>query len=41
MNIRRFLPEDSKEVSDLIAKTLREVNSKDYSMEYLEKDIQR
>ena len=40
MTIRRFLPEDSNEVSELIAKTLREVNSKDYSMEYIEKDIQ-
>ena len=36
MTVRRFLPEDSKEVSALIVKTLREVNSQDYSMEYIE-----
>ncbi len=41
MTVRRFLPGDSKEVSDLIVKTLREVNSKDYSTEYIEKIIQR
>ncbi len=41
MTIRRFIPEDSKEVSDLIIRTLREVNSKDYSMDYIEGSIQR
>ncbi len=41
MTIRRFLPEDSKEVSALIARTLRAVNSKDYSTEYIEKAVQR
>ena len=37
MTIRRFLPEDAEEVSDLIARTLREVNIKDYSKEIIEK----
>ena len=41
MIIRRFLREDSKEVSDLIVKTLREVNIKDYSKEYIENEVQR
>ena len=41
MIIRRFIPEDSKEVSDLIVKTLREVNIKDYSKEYIENEVQR
>ncbi|MBQ6036441.1 MAG: GNAT family N-acetyltransferase [Lachnospiraceae bacterium] len=41
MTVRRFLPEDSKEVSALIVKTLREVNSQDYSMEYIETIILR
>jgi ribosomal protein S18 acetylase RimI-like enzyme len=39
--IRRFKESDAKEVSDLIARTLREVNIKDYSMEYIENDIKR
>lgn len=37
--IRKFKESDAKEVSDLIAKTLRQVNIKDYSMEYIENDI--
>ncbi len=41
MIIRRLLPEDAKEVSDLIARALREVNSKDYSTEHIEKCMQR
>lgn len=41
MIIRRLLQADSKEVSDLIVKTLREVNIKDYSKEYIEKEVQR
>ena len=41
MIIRRFLQEDAKEVSDLIIKTLREVNIKDYSKEYIENEVQR
>lgn len=41
MLIRRFKPEDADEVSALVVKTLREVNSKDYSKEYIENDVQR
>lgn len=37
--IRRFEESDAKEVSDLIARTLREVNIKDYSIEYIENDV--
>jgi ribosomal protein S18 acetylase RimI-like enzyme len=37
--IRRFEKSDAKEVSDLIARTLREVNIRDYSKEYIENDI--
>jgi len=36
--IRRFKESDAKEVSDLIARTLQEVNIKDYSMECVESD---
>jgi|GEM_PF-4126559 hypothetical protein len=36
--IRGFKESDAKEVSDLIARTLREVNINDYSMEYIESD---
>ena len=39
MHIRRFQETDANEVSDLIAKTLRTTNSKDYSREYIEKEI--
>ena len=39
MQIRRFQETDAKEVSDLIAKTLRATNSRDYSSEYIENDI--
>lgn len=39
MQIRRFQEIDANEVSDLIAKTLRVTNSKDYSSEYIENDI--
>lgn len=35
--IRRFKESDAEEVSALIARTLREVNIKDYSAEYIEK----
>jgi len=41
MIIRRFLPEDAEEVSNLIIKTLREVNIKDYATEYIENSVQR
>lgn len=37
--IRKFKQSDAKEVSDLIARTLREVNVKDYSIEYIENDV--
>ena len=36
---RRFEPADAAEVSALITKTLRITNSKDYSPEYIEKDV--
>ena len=39
MQIRRFQESDAREVSDLIAKTLRTTNIKDYSGEYIENDI--
>lgn len=39
MIIRRFQKEDAREVSDLIAITLRKTNVKDYSEEYIENDI--
>ena len=41
MIIREFLSEEAEEVSKLIAKTLREVNIKDYTMEYIENSIQK
>lgn len=37
--VRKFQVEDAEEVSALIAKTLRTVNIKDYSEEYIEKDV--
>lgn len=39
MNIRRFQIEDANELADVIAKTLRTTNIKDYSLEYIENDI--
>ena len=41
MIIRKFTPEDAEKVSALIVKTLREVNIKDYSKEYIENIVQR
>lgn len=38
--IRGFKESDAKEVADLIARTLREVNINDYSKEHIEKDVQ-
>lgn len=38
--IRRFLPQDAEAVSAMIAHTLRTVNIRDYSPEYIEKDVQ-
>lgn len=37
--LRRFEESDAKEVSDLIARTLREVNIKDYTVEYIENEV--
>ncbi len=39
MEIRRFQIEDAEETAALIAKTLRETNSKDYTDDYLEATI--
>lgn len=39
MIVRRFRNEDSIELADVIAKTLRITNIKDYSPEYIENDI--
>ncbi|MBR7165399.1 MAG: GNAT family N-acetyltransferase [Clostridia bacterium] len=39
MEIRAFTPEDAVETEQLIAKTLRESNSKDYSAKYIEENI--
>ncbi|GEO69203.1 hypothetical protein LAC03_11130 [Levilactobacillus acidifarinae] len=38
---RRFEVSDAEAVALLVARTLRESNSKDYSGEYIEKDVQR
>lgn len=37
---RGFTVEDAKEVSKLVARTLRETNRKDYSEEYIENDVE-
>ena len=39
MTVRRFVELDAAEVSALIIKTLRVTNSKDYTPEYIEKDV--
>ncbi len=39
MEIRRFQPSDAQATSQMIAKTLRESNSKDYSEEYINETI--
>ncbi|MVX67261.1 GNAT family N-acetyltransferase [Clostridium chromiireducens] len=39
MMIRRFEECDAQEVSDLIARTLRETNINDYSVKYIENDV--
>jgi len=36
---RRFKEQDAKEVSEMVRRTLRETNSKDYSEAYIEKDV--
>ncbi len=38
-SIRRFENTDARQVSSLIAKTLRTCNIKDYSPEYIERDV--
>ena len=38
-NVRKFENSDANEVSELIIKTLRTTNAKDYSTEYIEKDV--
>lgn len=39
--IRRFLPDDAYEVSELIATTLRTTNIIDYSEEYIENNVKK
>lgn len=39
ITVRRFVEADAAEVTALITKTLRITNSKDYSPEYIEKDV--
>ena len=39
--VRKFQEEDAEEVSALIAKTLKTINIKDYSSEYIENDIKK
>lgn len=39
MEIRRFREADAQEVSALIAKTLRTTNIRDYSSEFIEKEV--
>lgn len=41
MHIRRFHIDDAQAVSDLIAKTLRTTNIRDYSAEHIEEDVKR
>lgn len=38
--IRRFLHADAEVIAQLIAKTMRTTNIKDYSIEFIEKDLQ-
>ncbi|AKG74635.1 GNAT family N-acetyltransferase [Salinicoccus halodurans] len=38
---RRFVNEDAKAVSDLVRRTLKETNIKDYSKEYIEDDVKQ
>lgn len=40
-NIRRFQASDAVEVSELIIKTLRTTNIKDYSEDYIESDVKK
>ena len=38
--VRKFNAEDAEEVSMLVARTLREVDSRDYSKEYIEANVE-
>ena len=38
-SVRRFQNSDADEVSELIIKTLRTTNMKEYSVEYIENDV--
>ena len=38
-SVRRFQNSDADEVSELIIKTLRTTNMKDYSVEHIENDV--
>lgn len=38
---RDFVIEDAKEVSELVRRTLKETNIKDYSREYIENDVKQ
>lgn len=40
MTIRRFQNADAEEISALIARTLREINIRDYDAAYIENDVQ-
>lgn len=40
VGIRRLEPRDAEKVSELIARTLRESNGRDYPTAYIEKDVQ-
>jgi len=39
INVRKFKASDAEAVASVVAKTLRESNSKDYSQEYIENEI--
>ena len=39
--IRRFEENDAQELANIIARTLREINIKDYSKEYIENDVMK
>lgn len=41
INVRRFKASDAKAVAKVVAQTLRESNSNDYSQEYIENDIRK
>ncbi|WP_203638656.1 GNAT family N-acetyltransferase [Levilactobacillus wangkuiensis] len=41
INVRKFKASDAEAVASVVAKTLRESNSKDYSQEYIENEIRQ